>query len=201
MYGIIGIRNTISAPRRRAFFYLRPPLFRPSLDRLVVTLDRLACRPLAGPAELFAKNPPDMSSVIADTGDRLDHLCHPGQCPQIGAIAVRLRALLERGLDLGELAGGQLRSPTCPTRRPQRLGSASSPYRVPIRHRLMRDADVSADVGLADGAGGEHLGCSHPSFLHRLEVPTGTNWFRAGEAMLARTRGSGHEAFSHAPTR
>jgi hypothetical protein len=36
---------------------------------------------------------------------------------------VRLRALLERGLDLGKLAGGQLRSPTCPTRRPQRLGS------------------------------------------------------------------------------
>ena len=60
----------------------------------------------------------------------------------------------------------------------------------------MRDAELSADVGLADGAGGEHLGCSHPPFLHRLEVATGTNSFRFGEAMLARAWGSGHEPFS-----
>jgi hypothetical protein len=65
----------------------------------------------------------------------------------------------------------------------------------------MRDAELSADVGLADGAGGEHHSCSHPSFLHRLEVATGTNWFRFGEAMLALARGGGHEPFSHAPTR
>jgi hypothetical protein len=64
----------------------------------------------------------------------------------------------------------------------------------------MRDGELSADIGLALVSGGEHLGCSHPSFLHRLEVATGTNSFRFGEAMLALARGSGHEPFSHAPT-
>src|SRR5665213_1610058 len=179
-------------PGAGRFFYARPTVLHPVLDGLVVALDGATGRTLTAPVELLAKDAPDVARVIAHPGHLLDHLGDTSQGPQLGRVAVRLRAALEGVLDSSELLGRELglapRAP-CGTKR---IGTALFPERTPVRHRLVRDAETAADLGLAQLAGLQHLDGLHPSLLHRREVATGTHSPRRRRRPVGGSSGSGH---------
>jgi len=99
--------KTIQACLARAFFYLGPAVVHPALDGLVVALGGLAGRALPAPAHP-TEHLPDVSRVVLDSGDLLDHLGDPSQGPQIGRIPIRPWSLLESPFHLGQIGVGHL---------------------------------------------------------------------------------------------
>jgi hypothetical protein len=173
----------IHAPRRLALFYPRPLLLDPNGDRLVVALPRAPRRPLLAPAQPFPQDGPRLRRPVTDPGHPLDHLRHPGQRPHLGRVAVRLRTLDQRGLNLSQLLVGQLRPATGATSADQRGPAAGQPHVVPPGCGRLRDPQLRRHVHLTL-ATTEHVRCLHAPLPQRLEVPARAHPLRVATLLL-----------------
>ena len=166
--------KTIHARLRLALFYPRPVVGDPVGDRLVVALEGSPGRALAGPAQPAAQQLPGLGLSEPHAGGRLNHIGHPGQCPQVGREAVRPRPLLQRSHDVAELLVVDAGEPSRPTSTTQRRPPASTPRLIPARRRLSRHAQRVGDLGLGL-APAEHVRGPQPPRLERREVSSRTN--------------------------
>ena len=71
-------------PARRAFFYMRPPLGPPALDRRLVPFPGPPFGLLAAPP-LPAEDLPNVGGVVRHPEGAGDDRSHPGQGPEVGA--------------------------------------------------------------------------------------------------------------------
>ena len=112
-----------------------------------------------------------MAWVIGDPRRGLDHLCHPGEGPQVCRVAVRPRSLLELALDRFELTGRQLRHPARTAGRGETARPARPPVGVPTAHALAGHLKLAGYLGLGLSFG-EEPSCFPATLLESREVPS-----------------------------
>src|SRR5208337_309260 len=159
----LSSRKTRALPARRAFFYMRPGLGSPPLDRHLVPLLRPALRLLTAPA-LAAEDLPDVRGVVGDPEGPGNHRGDPRQGPERGAEAVGGRSLEEQLQQLGALPGRDPGRPPGRRLRPQPVGAAAPDFDLPAADRGGGAADLPGDLAHPEPRGEEGDGPAPPRF-------------------------------------
>jgi hypothetical protein len=117
------------------------------------------------------ENLPDMTRVIAHSGQALDDRGDARQRPQVRAETVRPCAPAQRFVNLPQLRRSQLRFAASATRAAQCRSSTALPLPIPTRHTLTAHFQLAGDGGEDQLAGSKQTGCLFATALQTLKIP------------------------------
>lgn len=156
------------------FFYLGPPFLNPMLHGFRITLSGLLGRPLQGPVHR-SENLPYMSRVIVDARQPLDHIRHPGKCPQICRETVSPGSPSQCRIERSQLLSVQLRLAPCPARASQCTAAAALPLPVPATDALPAYLQFPSNCRQDHPSSGKQTGSSLPPLLQCFEISSRSN--------------------------
>src|SRR5262245_53868810 len=166
----LSSQNTMVALRRRAFLPDPWPVAgHPPLDRLLVAFGGAAGGALQPVAHAVAQQLPDVSGMVGDPGELLDHGRHALKRPVVAVEAVRAGTLAQRLVDGVKLGVVKARGLPGGAGAAQRVGPTLAPLGVPAAGVLAGDAEGVGDLGLGV-AGGEQLAGLHADAFEGLAV-------------------------------
>jgi hypothetical protein len=143
-------KNTIQAPRVVAFFDPGPVFVDPAGDGILVALGGATGRALRAEAQPVTQDVPDMSGVVSDPGDALDHHRDALQCPEV-LVETVLTCAGEHGVpDAFELVVVDLRCSSWRAHAGQCLSATEFPFFVPAVDVLGRGIQQPCDLGLRE---------------------------------------------------
>jgi hypothetical protein len=143
---------------------LGPALGHPTGDRLLVALDRAAGGALVAVVQPVAQQLPDVTGMVANPGQPLDHGRDPGQGPVVGVEPVDAGTLAQRLVDGGKLSIRQARGRPGGASAAQRIQAAGAPSGVPAADVLAGDTELAGDLGLGVAGGKQRPGLHADAF-------------------------------------